>query len=227
MPQAPAHGLALGHLGLSRVVGVQNEIPAGDQRALPAVADAPVDEERPLVLQPGRQIAVSDAKIVGLAAALTVLGFPPRQIGVYQQIASGDQARTAADNEDGTGIDLSSAMTQFRNSNGIEELRQLQATKPAKNRVVSTQKRLDEPVHLVGEKHRGASGNRQFRLQPVAQLLEHSRFIDAGVALDSKNGPVEASLLDCSGQPFTYGIPSLHGGILTARHRDVRKSVIV
>ena len=38
-------------LGSARVIGVEHEIPFGDQRPFPAVGDAPVHEERALVLQ--------------------------------------------------------------------------------------------------------------------------------------------------------------------------------
>ena len=98
--QAAPHGVAFGQLRLARVVGVEDEIPFGDERALPAVAHAPVHEEGALVLQVGREFAVFDAQVAGLIAAEAELRLPARQVGINQDVAFSDEPGPNADHED-------------------------------------------------------------------------------------------------------------------------------
>ena len=91
MPQAATHGLAVGQLRLPRVVRVQNEVPLGDQRPFPAIADPPVDEKRTLVLQFRRKRGIAHTEIARpqitrFVAAEAVLAFPSRQVGIDQHV---------------------------------------------------------------------------------------------------------------------------------------------
>ena len=84
--QAAPHRLAVRQLGRVGDMRVEDEVPSGDEGALPAIAHPPVDKEGALVLQAGGQLPVLHAEIVGLLATVTELALPAREIGVDQDI---------------------------------------------------------------------------------------------------------------------------------------------
>src|SRR5208282_4276063 len=97
--QAAPDAVAGRQLRLRGHMRVEEEVGLWDERALPPVGDAPVDEEGPLVLRSGGGCAVVRPQVARLAPAKAKLGLPPGEVRVDEEVRPPYQAGSAADDK--------------------------------------------------------------------------------------------------------------------------------
>ena len=80
--KAAANRFSIGQLGLLRHVSIENEIPPRDEPPLPAVANAPVHKECPLVFQARGQRPVFDSQVAGFIPTVPQLPLPAGEVSI-------------------------------------------------------------------------------------------------------------------------------------------------
>jgi len=185
--QGLADGRAIGKLGHAGVVGIQDVVPPGDERALPAVADAPVNEERPLVLEICGQGAVRGPEIVGRVAPVSELPLPTGKIGIDQNVGLRHQACAASDDKNDAFFNACNLRAKPDQLRIVKKLRELQPAEKSENGIVPAEERRDQRIDSLRREHRSGRGESQHRPEPAFQLMEEGGFVHAGVALQDKN----------------------------------------
>jgi hypothetical protein len=163
LPQPAPNRLAFRELGILKLMGVEHEIPGGDQGAFPTIGHAPVDEKCPFVLEAGQFRPVFDPQVAGFVPAKTVLRLPPRKIRIYKNIAVSDEPCAATDHQHQTGLNPAKLVAHLRQPLFIKKIRHGQAAKKTKDRIFPAQKGFHQSFNLFGRLQRRRGRQRQLR----------------------------------------------------------------
>ena len=192
---ATQEGLPADHLGLGGSIRVQPVIDPGKQTILMTVADAPVNEEPPLVLDTDGIPSIVDPESADLVPAHALLDLPPSHVDIDQQSPFGHhQARTGAQNHPGHPTGPGSGHFLL-----IEEILQLQGSDIAEQDVIRHE-RLRHLSDLRFRLHQGTGA--QDRTERRSKHLGKRIFISPGIDFHG-NGRSALCLY-----PRKYGFPT-------------------
>ena len=175
--------------GYAGLVRVKEIIKSWEQVLLPPVTDTPIHEVRAFVEFAGFGGVIVGTKVGDFMSALSLLGFPSRQVREDDDVSI-ELGGAGAEDQNYSRIHGRDLPRSVLDKRRVEEVRNPERADSTEDRVITAQKWGDEIFDLLGASHQISGVNDQLWLQGLPKFLKDFSGIHPNVGVDHHDRPI-------------------------------------